>query len=89
VNARLAARVAERDRIAKVQTAIRLAAAHAVAKRYEAAYLAATGETIEVRYTHGWFRFKGSMHRKADMIRMADVLEARAAALINPDEESC
>lgn len=29
------------------------------------------------------------MHRKADMIRMADVLEARAAALINPDEESC
>lgn len=62
--------------------------AHAVAKRYEAAHLAATGETTEVRYTNGWFRFRGAMHRKADLERMSAVLEARAAALVNPDEES-
>lgn len=88
-NNNLATRVAERNRVAKAQSEMRRQDAYAVAKRYEAAHLAATGETIEIRYTNGWFRFKGAMYRKSDLIRMAGVLEARAAALMNPDEESC
>lgn len=91
-NNNLATWAATRKRAAKAQSdaasELKLAQAHALAKRYEAAHLAATGDTVEVRYTHGWFRFKGAMYRRSDLARMADVLEARAAALINPDEES-
>lgn len=61
--------------------------AHAVAKRYEAARLA-IGNPVEVRYVHGWFVLPGRRYRKADLERMAAVLEAQAAALLDPDEES-
>jgi hypothetical protein len=88
-NNNLATRAAERDRVSKAQTAMRLADADAVARRYEAAYQALHGTPIEVRYVNGWFRFKSSRYRRAEVLRMADVLEARAADLINPDEESC
>ena len=84
----LSARAADRARVSEAQKTMRLAYADALASRYEAAYHAATGQTVRVRYTNGWFRFTGSMYRRAELERMATVLEARAAALVNPDEES-
>lgn len=88
---RTARRLESRDKARAKRTAERLAYVDAVATRYEAAYLAANGQRIELRYTAGRLRsdkLKGSMTAE-QAERRAVELEARAASITNPDEESC
>jgi len=65
----------------------------AVCRRLETAWQRAHGKEISVRYTAGWYRFmsqgdKGRQLREAEVIKLADRLEAMAADLIDPDKES-
>jgi hypothetical protein len=53
----------------------------AIAARYAAAYEHANGHAVAVTYSRGWFTIapgSGSKWRASDLVKMADVLEARA-----------